>query len=101
MNVRELIGNLLEYDMDAQVEIQIESKEDTEDVSNFDFEESRYTSSKYLTLTVDLKDKFIVGESDFNNLKHEKEELTSVIETLQSKLEDAEQLIYELERESE
>ena len=101
MNVRELIDNLLEYDMDAQVEIQIESKEDTEDVSNFDFEESRYTSSKYLTLTVDLKDKIIVDESDFNNLKDEKEELANNVETLQSKLEDAEQQIYELERETE
>lgn len=101
MNVRELIGNLLEYDMDAQVEIQIESKEDTEDVSNFDFEESRYSSSKHLTIAVDLEDKIIIDESDFNNLKDEKEELANAVENLQSKLEDAEQLIYELERESE
>lgn len=101
MNVRELIGNLLEYDMDAQVEIQIETKEDTEDVQNFDFEESRYTSSKYLTLTVDLGDKIILDESDFNNLKDEKDELANTVENLQSKLEDAEQQIYELERELE
>lgn len=101
VNVRELIESLLDYDMDAQVEIRIESKEDTDDVSNFDFEESRFTSSKYLILTVDLEDKIVVDEIDFNNLKNEKDELANAVENLQSKLEDAEQQIYELERESE
>lgn len=101
MNVRDLITNLLEYDMDAQVEIQIESKENTEQVSDFDFEESRYTVQKYLILTVDLKDSVIVDESDYNNLKDKKDELESAVETFQSKLEDAEQQIYELERESD
>lgn len=101
MNVRDLISSLLDYDMDAQVEIQIESKENTEQVSDFDFEESRYTVQKYLILTVDLKDSVIVDESDYNNLKDKKDELENAVETLQSKLEDAEQQIYELERESD
>ncbi|MFF2793498.1 hypothetical protein [Lysinibacillus xylanilyticus] len=42
-----------------------------------------------------------MDESDFNELKYQKEELASAVETLQSKLEDAEQQIYELERESD
>lgn len=100
MNVRDLIANLLDYDMDAQVEIRIESKEDTEDV-NFDFEEWGYSGNKYLYLTADLKDSIIVDASNFNDLKDEKEELASAVEKLQEKLEDAEQQIYELERESD
>ncbi len=101
MNVRDLITSLLDYDMDAQVEIRIESKEDTEDVSNFDFEEWGYSGNKYLYLTADLKDSIIVDASDYNDLKDEKEELASAVDALQSKLEDAEQKIYELERESD
>lgn len=101
MNVRDLITSLLDYDMDAQVEIQIESKENTEHVSDFDFEESRYTVQKYLILTVDFKDSVIVDESNFTELKDKKDELENAVENLQSKLEDAENQIYELERESD
>ena len=99
MDVRDLITHLLDYDMDARVEILIESKEDTEGVSDFDFGERGYTGNKYLDLTVDLKDSIIVDASDFNDLKDEKDELASTVETLQSKLEEAEQQIDELERE--
>ncbi|MBG9692674.1 hypothetical protein ABD91_18005 [Lysinibacillus sphaericus] len=99
MNVRDLIANLLDYNMDAQVEIRIESKEDTEDV-NFDFEGWGYSGNKYLYLTADLKDSIIVDASDYNDLKDEKEELASTVEDLRSKLEEAENQIYELERES-
>lgn len=101
MNVRDLIANLLDYDMDAQVEIRIESKEDTDDVSNFDFEESGYTGNRYLNITVDMKNSIIVDADDYNDLKDKKDELENTVETLQSKLEDAENQIYELERESD
>lgn len=101
MNVRDFIANLLDYDIDAQVEIRIETSEGSDDVSNFDFEESGYTGNRYLNITVDLKDSIIVDNSDYNELKDKKDELENAVETLQSKLEDAEQLIYELERESD
>lgn len=99
MDVRDLITHLLEYDMNAQVEILIESKEDTEQVSDFDFDQRGYNFSKYLNLTVNLNDSIILNTDDFNSLKDEKEELASTVEDLQSKLEDAEKQIDELERE--
>lgn len=101
MNVRDLIVNLLDYDMDNQVEIHIESKEDTVEVGEFDFVESTWGSNTTLELIVKLKDSNIIDASDFNDLKEEKEELANTVEDLRSKLEDAEQRIDELERESD
>ena len=101
MNVRDLITELLNYDMDAQVEIRIESKENTDSISDFEFQEEHYTGHKYLNLTVEVRGQVLVDESDFNDLKVEKEELANTMEDLQSKLEDAEQRIDELERESD
>ncbi|MEK5331979.1 hypothetical protein [Lysinibacillus sp. FSL W8-0992] len=101
MNVRDLIANLLDYDMDAQVEIRIESKENDDSISDFEIQEEKYTVQKYLNLTVSVRDQVLVNANDYNDLKDAKEELANEVETLQSKLEDAEQQIYELERESD
>lgn len=97
MNVRELIANLLEYDWDAEVNIEIETKENTESISDLDINEQGYGNRKYLEITVKPDGSLLVDEGEFNDLKNEKLDLEDQVDRLNSTVEELQQQIYELE----
>ena len=97
MNVRELISNLLDYDMDATVEILVESKEDSFDTNDFVLTEEKYGFGTYLTIKVVPTGHVAVDESDYENLKAEKLESDDLLEQMTSTVEEMQQKIYEFE----
>ena len=84
MNVRELITELLEHDLEANFEIGV--KTDQEDV---DIDDPRFEAfGDYLTFEANLKDYVLVDKSDFENSQGLIEELKSRIEELEEKIND-------------
>lgn len=71
MTIKELIIELLEYDIDATVDIDVRTSED--DVSESDF--SLDENGRYLTFTIEPKDFVLVDKDDFRELHERIEEL--------------------------
>ncbi|WP_419962154.1 hypothetical protein [Psychrobacillus sp. BM2] len=91
MIVRELIASLLDYDMDATVEIIVESKEDSFDTNDFELEENGTKLNSYLTFKVVPDGHIVVDESDYKNLEIEVKELEDTVERMSSFVEEMEQ----------
>jgi len=91
MEVRDLIVELLEFDLDAEVELYIDSAEEG---SSFDFkiEASQRSVRKYLSLEVDLDNYVMVDKQDYENMKQK-------IENLEEDLGDAYQKLEGLQNE--
>lgn len=71
MTVRELITQLLEYDMDLTVDVEVNTSEETLSESAFDFEEY----NKYLSLVIEPRQYVLVDKSEFKALHDRIEEL--------------------------
>lgn len=65
MTVQELIIELLNYNMDAIIDIDVNTKEENHNTSDF----SIYTDNRYLTLTVDTDDYVLVDKKEYEYLK--------------------------------
>lgn len=91
MEVRDLIVELLEFDLDAEVELYIDSEEESE---NFDFklEASQRSVRKYLSLEVNLDGYVMVDKRDYEDMKQK-------IENLEEDLGDANQKLDEFRNE--
>lgn len=72
MKVRELIENLLDYDMDYEVEIELNTNVET-DWAGFDFDDN--FRSKQVYLTVDLSDYALVESDRLEELEEAEERL--------------------------
>lgn len=97
MIVRELIASLLDYDMDATVEILVESKEDSFDTNDFEITESKFSFSKYVTLKTKPDAHVVVDEASYEDLKQEKIESEELAERMSSFVEELEQKVIEIE----
>lgn len=65
MTVQELIIELLNYNMDAIIDIDVDTKEENHNTSDF----SISTDNRYLTLTVDIDDYVLVDKKEYEYLK--------------------------------
>lgn len=86
MTVKDLINELLNFDMDAEVDVKVISPEET-DSFDFEFEERRYGP---LSLQVELDSYVLVNTQDFNDLQNENNELKDEKEALLEKIEELE-----------
>lgn len=66
MKVRELIESLLDYDMNADIEVQLEL-DDKDDWFDFDFDNN--ISTKEVYLTVNLSDSVLVDKDRLEELE--------------------------------
>lgn len=98
MDVRDLITKLLDYDLDATVEILVESKEDSFDTNDFEIAENNFSSGKYVTLKVAPDGHVVVDEASYNDLKEEKIESEALAERMSSFVEELEQKVNEMEQ---
>lgn len=98
MKVRELISNLLDYDMEATVEILVESKEDSFDTNDFEIEENKLSFNNYLTLKVVPDGHVAVDEASYEDIKQDLMDSNSLVESMTSTMEQMEQQIFELEQ---
>jgi len=91
VEVKDLIVELLEFDLDAEVELYIDSAEEG---GSFDFkiEASQRSVRKYLSLEVDLDNYVMVDKQDYENMKQK-------IENLEEDLGDAYQKLEGLQNE--
>lgn len=97
MNVRELIASLLDYDMDATVEILVESKEDSFDTNEFEITENNFFSNSYITLKIVPVGHVVVDEASYNDLKEDKLESEELAERMSSYVEELEQKVNDLQ----
>lgn len=98
MKVRDLISSLLDYDMDAEVNIEIETRENNEFISDFELvEQITMTVQKYVNLIVKPYGQVLVDETDYKNLLEDKDVLEDKVANLEIGMEELEQQIYELE----
>lgn len=65
MTVQELIIELLNYNMDAIIDVDVDTKEESHNISDF----SISTDNRYLTLTVDTDDYVLVDKKEYEYLK--------------------------------
>lgn len=65
MTVQELIIELLNYNMDAIIDVDVDTKEESHNTSDF----SISTDNRYLTLTVDTDDYVLVDKKEYEYLK--------------------------------
>lgn len=65
MTVQELIVELLNYNMDAIIDVDVDTKEESHNTSDF----SISTDDRYLTLTVDTDDYVLVDKKEYEYLK--------------------------------
>lgn len=98
MIVRELIASLLDYDMDATVEILVKSDEDSFDTNDFEIVENKSSFSSYVTLKVVSDSHVVVDEGSYNDLKQEKIESEELAERMSSFVEELEQKVNEMEQ---
>lgn len=98
MIVRNLIIELLEYEMDQEVEIEIVTDENNETISDFVIEEHGY-SKRWVNIAVKPDGYVLVNEKDYETLKEEKSDLEDKIEQFENSLSDYEQTIFLLEGE--
>lgn len=85
MNVRDLISELIEYDLDAVIEIGINSDVEDNDFE-FGFEEKRYMATGYVFLTVNLTDYVLVNKNDFSEMEDKIDGLESEVDSLRDML---------------
>lgn len=97
MKLREFIATLLDCDMDAEVEIRIETEENTDSISEFELLEEGYTNQKYLSFEVKPLNQVLVNEKDYESLKEEKEQLDSLVEELKENIQTLNEEIEKLE----
>lgn len=97
MNVRELITSLLEFDLDAEVEVIVQTNEG-DDNCDFDLEElPTMTVQKYVNLIAKPDGQVLVDETNYKNLVEDKEILESKVAELEIEIEEYEQQIQKLE----
>lgn len=97
MDVRNLITSLLEFDLDAEVEVIVQTNEG-EDNCDFDLDEiPTMTVQKYVNFIVKPDGQVLVGESEYETLKNEKLDLEDTVEGLNQTVVNLQQQIYELE----
>lgn len=85
MDGKDLIIELMDFDLDAVVEVTINSSEEDDDFE-FELEESSWGSNKYLSLKVDLKDYVLVDKNTYEELKEKVDGLESEVEELREML---------------
>lgn len=98
MDVRDLITKLLDCDMDATVDILVESKEDSFDTTEFVMEENSFSFSKYVTLKIKPDAHVVVDEASYEDLKQEKIESEELAERMSSFVEELEQKVNVMEQ---
>lgn len=86
MNVKNLINDLLECEMDSAVEIIILSDgSHDEEFNDVEFSIKRIFDSEYAQIHVHIGSKILVEESEFNALEERIQELEAEIEDLKAK----------------
>lgn len=65
MTVQELIIELLNYNINAIIDVDVDTKEESHNTSDF----SISTDNRYLTLTVDTDDYVLVDKKEYEYLK--------------------------------
>lgn len=73
MTVRELIIELLECDMNAHVDIDINTEQDSANVSDFDFS----IDNRYFSLIIQPNDYVLVDKREFEEMQEQINELTN------------------------
>ncbi|MEK3975547.1 hypothetical protein [Psychrobacillus sp. FSL K6-1267] len=97
MLVRDLITSLLEFDLDAEVEVIVDTNEG-QDNCDFDLEEiPTMTVQKYVQLIAKPDGQVLVDEENYQSLKDEKSDLENKVADLENAMEEMERQIYELE----
>ncbi|MEK5070827.1 hypothetical protein [Sporosarcina sp. FSL K6-1508] len=91
MEVRDLIIELLEFNPSAEVELYINSEEESNDF-DFKFEEYQRVGRNYLSVEVDLDKYVMVDKRDYEDMKQK-------IETLEEDLGEANQKLDEFRNE--
>ena len=91
MEVRDLIIELLEFNPSAEVELYINSEEESNDF-DFKFEEYQRVGRNYLSVEVDLDRYVMVDKRDYEDMKQK-------IETLEEDLGEANQKLDEFRNE--
>jgi len=91
MEVRDLIVELLEFNPSAEVELYINSEEESNDF-DFKFEEYQRVGRNYLSVEVDLDRYVMVDKRDYEDMKQK-------IETLEEDLGEANQKLDEFRNE--
>lgn len=87
MDVRDLIKDLLEFNPDTEVELYIDSNEESDDFE-FKLEEYQRPSGNVLTIEVELDNYVMVDKRDYENMKTELENLESDLEDARNELDE-------------
>lgn len=87
MNVRELINDLLEFNLNAEVELYIDSNEEGDDFE-FNLEEYQRQSRSFLSIEVDLDKYVMVDKRDYEDMKSELENLEEELSDANNELEE-------------
>ncbi|MGE7545035.1 hypothetical protein [Sporosarcina newyorkensis] len=85
MDVRDLITELLYYDLDATIDIGITSAVEDDDFE-FEIEENRISQSSYVSLKVNLTDYVLVNKNDFSEMEEQIDGLESEVDSLRDML---------------
>lgn len=97
MNVRNLIASLLEFNMDADIEVIVQTNEG-DDNCDFDLEEiTTYNNGSYLQFIVKPDGQVLVDEESYQSLKDENSHAEDKIAELEIAIEEYERQIQELE----
>ena len=94
MNVKELIQELIEYDMDSQVEVVVGDDE----ISEFDVDGTGAYLNKYLRITVDAKGKTLIDDKELEEMEDKIESIGDFenrIKELEAEVESLENILNE------
>lgn len=86
MEVKDLIVELLEFNPSAEVELYIDSTEESDDFS-FNLEEHQRVGRVYLSIEVDLDNYVMIDKRDYENMKDEIENLEADLADARNELE--------------
>lgn len=87
MIVLDLVKELLEFNLDAEVELYISSDEKDDDFE-FELDEYRGPNGNRLEIEVDLNKYVMVDKRDYENMKDELENLEEELTDAQNELEE-------------
>lgn len=88
MNVRELIQELIECDMDAEVEIVIkQSNGEEEEFPVESFRNDKVWTNEYARISFETDSRMLVEESEYEGLKNEVDQLQDDLIDAQSEIE--------------
>lgn len=87
MKVRDLIKDLLEFDVNAEIELYIESDEEDDDFE-FKLEEYRGHNGNRLSIEVNLDKYVMVDKRDYEDMKTELENLEEDLADARNELEE-------------